>query len=158
MPDGDDEVHRLAVTLNDMLDRLDAGRARQRAFVADAAHELRSPIASLRTQLEVADRLDEPAPAADLLTDVTRLSRLVDDLLLLARADEGDPALRLDEAVDLTEVARDAAASQAGARVPVTAVGDRVRCGRSVTRCRCGGWSTTWSATRSGTRRPAYAS
>jgi len=69
-----------------MLDRLDAGRARQRAFVADAAHELRSPIASLRTQLEVADRLDEPAPAADLLTDVARLARLVDDLLLLARA------------------------------------------------------------------------
>jgi signal transduction histidine kinase len=123
VPDGDDEVHRLAVTLNDMLDRLDAGRARQRAFVADAAHELRSPIASLRTQLEVADRLDEPAPAADLLTDVTRLSRLVDDLLLLARADEGDPALRLDEAVDLTEVARDAATSHVGARVAVTADG-----------------------------------
>ncbi len=124
VPDGDDEVHRLAVTLNDMLDRLDAGRARQRAFVADAAHELRSPIASMRTQLEVADRLDEPAPAADLLTDVTRLSRLVDDLLLLARADEGDPALLLDEAVDIAEVAREAAASQAGARVLVTAEGD----------------------------------
>jgi signal transduction histidine kinase len=124
VPDGDDEVHRLAVTLNDMLDRLDAGRARQRAFVADAAHELRSPIASLRTQLEVADRLGEAAPAADLITDVSRLSRLVDDLLLLARADEGDPALRLDEAVDLTTIAHDAAASQAGARVPVTVDGN----------------------------------
>jgi signal transduction histidine kinase len=124
VPDGDDEVHRLAVTLNDMLDRLDAGRARQRAFVADAAHELRSPIASLRTQLEVADRLGEPPPAADLVTDVSRLSRLVDDLLLLARADEGDPALRLDEAVDLTSVAHDAAASQVAARVPVVVAGD----------------------------------
>jgi signal transduction histidine kinase len=124
VPEGDDEVHRLAVTLNDMLDRLDAGRARQRAFVADAAHELRSPIASLRTQLEVSDRLGEAAPAADLLTDVGRLSRLVDDLLLLARADEGDPALRLDEAVDLTSIAQDAAASQVGARIRVVVAGD----------------------------------
>lgn len=124
VPDGDDEVHRLSVTLNDMLDRLDAGRARQRAFVADAAHELRSPIASLRTQLEVSDRLGEPPPAGDLLTDVGRLSRLVDDLLLLARADEGDPALRLDEAVDLTSIAHDAAASRAGTRTPVAVAGD----------------------------------
>jgi signal transduction histidine kinase len=124
VPEGDDEVRRLAVTLNDMLDRLDAGRARQRAFVADAAHELRSPIASLRTQLEVADRLGEAPLAADLITDVSRLSRLVDDLLLLARADEGDPALRLDEAVDLSGTIRDAAASHVGARVPVIVAGD----------------------------------
>ena len=92
MPASRDEIHRLAVTLNGMLDRLDAARARQRAFVADAAHELRSPLASMRTQLEVAQRLadgtDWPALAADLLTDVERLSRLVDDLLLLARADD----------------------------------------------------------------------
>ncbi|MBA3524689.1 MAG: HAMP domain-containing protein, partial [Geodermatophilaceae bacterium] len=49
-----DEIHELAVTLNGMLARLDAARGRQRAFVADAAHELRSPLTSLRTQLEVA--------------------------------------------------------------------------------------------------------
>ncbi|MFY1632881.1 ATP-binding protein [Solwaraspora sp. WMMB335] len=96
VPDGRDEIHRLAVTLNDMLDRLEAGRARQRAFVADAAHELRSPLASLRTQIEVALRLGErtdwPTVAEDLLTDSQRLSRLVDDLLLLARAEqEPDP-------------------------------------------------------------------
>lgn len=119
VPDGDDEVHRLAVTLNDMLDRLDAARARQRAFVADAAHELRSPIASLRTQLEVADRLDEPPLAADLLADVVRLGRLTDDLLLLARADEGDPALRLVEAVDLAGLAVEVADAYANSRVPV---------------------------------------
>ncbi|MFV2084441.1 ATP-binding protein [Micromonospora sp. LOL_021] len=92
VPGGGDEIHRLAVTLNDMLDRLEAARARQRAFVADAAHELRSPLTSLRTQLEVAQRLgsrtDWPAVADDLLADSQRLSRLVDDLLLLARADQ----------------------------------------------------------------------
>jgi signal transduction histidine kinase len=89
-----DEIHRLAVTLNGMLGRLDAARARQRAFVADAAHELRSPLTTMRTELEVAQRLadstDWPALADDLLVDVHRLSRLVDDLLLLARADDAD--------------------------------------------------------------------
>src|SRR6266508_628574 len=86
-PASTDEIHRLAVTLNDMLDRLAAVRARQRAFVADAAHELRSPLANMRTELEGAQRLGEPAPTADLLADLNRLRRLVDDLLLLARAD-----------------------------------------------------------------------
>jgi signal transduction histidine kinase len=119
LPFGDDEVHRLAVTLNRMLDRLEAGRYRQRAFVADAAHELRSPIASLRTQLEVADHLGEPAPTADLAAEVARLSRLVDDLLLLARVDEGDPALRRREPVELVGVLGEAAAACAGARVEI---------------------------------------
>ena len=94
VPASGDEIHRLAVTLNGMLHRMDTARARQRAFVADAAHELRSPLTNMRTELEVAqrlaDRTDWPALADDLLTDVERLSRLVDDLLLLARADEGE--------------------------------------------------------------------
>lgn len=93
VPDSHDEVGRLAITLNDMLHRLDTARARQRAFVADAAHELRSPLTNMRTELEVAQRLpddtDWPALTDDLLADVQRLSRLVDDLLLLARADDG---------------------------------------------------------------------
>jgi signal transduction histidine kinase len=127
VPDGDDEVHRLAVTLNDMLGRLDAGRARQRAFVADAAHELRSPIASLRTQIEVAAHMNEPPLNDDLLTDIARLNRLVDDLLLLARADEGDPRLQSVEVVDLTAVARTAVDGYGQARVPVRlAAGDPV--------------------------------
>ncbi|ATO17774.1 two-component sensor histidine kinase [Micromonospora sp. WMMA2032] len=92
VPAGQDEIHRLAVTLNDMLDRLAASRDRQRAFVADAAHELRSPLTNMRTELEVARRLggdtDWPAVADDLLADTERLGRLVDDLLLLARLDE----------------------------------------------------------------------
>ncbi|MEU4620793.1 HAMP domain-containing sensor histidine kinase [Actinoplanes sp. NPDC023801] len=112
VPDSKDEVHRLAVTLNDMLHRLDAARARQRAFVADAAHELRSPLTNMRTELEVAQRLpddtDWPELADDLLADVQRLSRLVDDLLLLARSDEGLPAARVEE-IDLAQFVGEAA-------------------------------------------------
>jgi signal transduction histidine kinase len=111
VPSGEDEIHRLAVTLNSMLDRLDAGRARQREFVGDAAHELRSPLANLTTQLEVAqhlgDRADWPAVAEDLLADTRRMSRLVDDLLLLARADES--ARRHPVDVDMSAVLTDLA-------------------------------------------------
>ncbi|MFC3505344.1 sensor histidine kinase [Micromonospora krabiensis] len=96
VPASRDEVHRLAVTLNGMLDRLESARQRQRAFVADAAHELRSPVTNIRTELEVAqrlgDRTDWAAVTDNLLADTERLSRLVDDLLLLARLDESDAA------------------------------------------------------------------
>jgi signal transduction histidine kinase len=116
-----DEVHRLAVTLNDMLARLDRAGARQRAFVSDAAHELRSPVASARTQLEVAARVDAGTPVAalaeDVLADVDRLERLVDDLLLLARLDEA-PARRR-EPVDVGALAADVVSRYATARVPV---------------------------------------
>jgi len=124
VPDGHDEVHRLAVTLNGMLDRLEAARARQRAFVGDAAHELRSPLASLRTQLEVAERLDERVAPADLLADVARLDNLVSGLLVLARADEGDPRLRLRAPVELVSLLREVAAGHAGGRVPVEVSSD----------------------------------
>jgi signal transduction histidine kinase len=88
VPAARDQIRALAETLNTMLGRLEAARARQRDFAADAAHELRSPLTSMRTQLEVAQHLGEDtAPTPDLLADVARLSRIVDDLLLLARAD-----------------------------------------------------------------------
>ena len=120
VPEGKDELHRLAVTLNRMLDRLEAARSRQRAFVADAAHELRSPIASLRTQLDVAAHLGEAPAVADLSIEVDRLGRLVDDLLLLARADEHDPNLsRHREPVELYGLLGEAASAAAGGRVPV---------------------------------------
>ncbi len=120
----DDEVHRLALTLNDMLGRLDTASAQQRAFIADAAHELRSPLASLRTQLEVAqhlgDRADWPRTADGALVDVGRLSRLVDDLLMLARMDGAGSAQQLRRTpVDLAGIAAEVAATYAGARVPV---------------------------------------
>ncbi|MGC4876107.1 ATP-binding protein [Micromonospora sp. DT43] len=96
VPASADEIHRLAVTLNGMLDRLESARTRQRAFVSDAAHELRSPLTNIRTELEVAqrlaDRTDWTTVTVNLLADTERLSRLVDDLLLLARLDEMPPA------------------------------------------------------------------
>ncbi len=119
VPDGNDEIHKLAVTLNHLLDQQEAARARQRAFVADAAHEQRSPLANLRVQLEVAQHHGEQAAADDLIADVERLTRLVDDLLLLARAGASPAALAFTE-VDLGELAREVTAGYRAARVPVT--------------------------------------
>jgi signal transduction histidine kinase len=122
VPAAQDEIRRLAETLNEMLGRLDAAGARQRAFVSDAAHELRSPLASARTQLEVAAMVDAGTPAgalaADVLLDVERLGRLVDDLLLLARLDEAPRRPRAP--LDLHALASDVVARYAAARVPVT--------------------------------------
>lgn len=112
-----DEIHDLAVTLNGMLARLDVARRRQRAFVADAAHELRSPLASLRTQLEVAGAVDG-RDVDDLLAEVERMTRLVDDLLLLARVDDAVPRRRVP--VDLADLVHTAMPRYAGRRVPVT--------------------------------------
>ena len=90
-----------------MLERLERSSARQRSFVADAAHELRSPLTAIRTQLEVArahpQHADWPQVSTDALADVERLSRLVDDLLVLARLEDG--AVPPVEAVDLAHVA-----------------------------------------------------
>jgi len=121
VPESADEIRALALTLNDMLDRLAAARGRQRAFVADAAHELRSPLTSMRTQLEVAQHLGEGGElAADLLADVTRLSTLVEDLLLLARAgsDTSHPPVRA--SLDVRALLVATADRYAGARVPVS--------------------------------------
>lgn len=114
VPPAQDEVRRLAETLNGMLDRLESASSAQRAFVADAAHELRSPLSAIRTQLEVARRHPDAAPWEDtadaVLTDTDRLARLVDDLLLLARpGGDRDVSARRREPVDLTELARQVA-------------------------------------------------
>jgi signal transduction histidine kinase len=125
VPDAQDEIHSLALTLNGMLDRLDTSTGRQRRFVGDAAHELRSPIASLRLQLEVAQRLDQ-SPAMreltdDALLDVDRLTHLIDDLLALARSDErGGVNSRLP--VRLDELAAAIVNAYRDARIPVQLV------------------------------------
>ncbi|MFE9802906.1 sensor histidine kinase [Streptomyces goshikiensis] len=85
----------LARTINVTLDRVFAGVARQRLFIADASHELRSPIANLRTCLEASlahpDEVDWPTTVRDALTDIERLQHLTDDLLLLAQLDDAAP-------------------------------------------------------------------
>ncbi|MEV0400777.1 ATP-binding protein [Actinoallomurus sp. NPDC050550] len=124
VPEARDEVHDLAVTLNDMLHRLEQAEARQRALVSDTAHELRSPLASIRAQLEVAldhpDSQPWPETAAGALADTLRLSRLADDLLVLARLDEHGARTVAREPVDLSALARAAGERHPAGRVPVT--------------------------------------
>ncbi|AJE44125.1 sensor histidine kinase [Streptomyces nodosus] len=106
VPPADDALGRLARTLNDLLARLDTSARLQRQFVADAAHELRSPLSSLHTQLEVAVRhpgsADWQARGPALIEESERLSRLVDDLVRTARLD-ARPRMRKGP-VDLDEI------------------------------------------------------
>ena len=96
VPDGSDEIPRLAETLNEMLDRIDATSRLQRQFVSDASHELRSPLATLRQLAEVArdypERTAQDSLARDVLAEEARMEELVSALLILARIDDGVPA------------------------------------------------------------------
>jgi signal transduction histidine kinase len=127
-PPGDDEIARLARTMNRMLGRLDRASARQRRFIADASHELRSPVASIRQHAEVAlahpDRTSLAELAATVLAEDLRVQRLVEDLLLLARADEHTLQLRR-RPVDLDDLVFEEASrlrEATGLRVDTTAV------------------------------------
>ncbi|MDQ6794368.1 MAG: ATP-binding protein [Chloroflexota bacterium] len=113
-PPGDDEIGRLAATMNSMLARLEDATTRNRRFLADASHELRSPMAGIRSQLEVnlahPDGADWQATEREVLDETLHMQRLVDDLLTLATLDEpATPArhtlLDLDDVV-LGEVRR----------------------------------------------------
>ena len=140
-----DEIARLAHTMNAMLDRISGSAERQRRFVADAAHELRSPLARIRAEMEV----DAAHPgSADLavthrsvLTEAITLQRLVDDLLLLARGDAGAFDVERAGPVDLDDVVERAAVVRrrdAGPRidtrgvVPVQVRGDAPQLRRAV--------------------------
>ncbi len=96
-PPGADEIARLAGTMNRMLDRLEGSQAQQRRFVSDASHELRSPVAAIRQYAEVATAHPDSISSADLasavLAENRRVQRLIEDLLLLARADEAGLSL-----------------------------------------------------------------
>ncbi|WP_068797422.1 sensor histidine kinase [Pseudonocardia sp. HH130630-07] len=136
-PAARDEVGRLARTMNQMLGRLESSQATQRRFVADASHELRSPLATVSTGLELLgagmgkDSADR-ATVETLRGETSRLTGLVEGLLFLARADERGIAPRREE-VDLDEIAdaeraRPAGASAVVVRVvtePARVVGDR---------------------------------
>jgi signal transduction histidine kinase len=106
-PASEDEIARLARTMNAMLDRLETSSERQHRFVADASHELRSPLASTRAQLEVAVAHPEtarwPTTASVLLEENQRMERLVADLLFLARQDGSKPEPRV-EPVDVDDL------------------------------------------------------
>ena len=106
-PRSHDEVAALATTMNEMLDRLESAAADQRRFVADASHELRSPLTMLQATFELAVTHPEEASwdtvAPDVLDETRRLQDMVDDLLALARAEQGVPRA-LEEDVDLDEL------------------------------------------------------
>lgn len=107
VPDTRDEIARLAVTMNEMLDRLQSAQDSQRRFVSDASHELRSPLATLTLGLDVAG----PAPTGDswgelramMQTEAARMRLLVADLLLLAKADDKGLGLERED-VDLDDI------------------------------------------------------
>ena len=99
VPEARDEIGALGRTLNEMLDRLESGYARERRLVSDASHELRTPLTTMRAELELALRgerdVDElRAAIASAHEETRRMSSLADDLLVLARADQGRLPLR----------------------------------------------------------------
>jgi heavy metal sensor kinase len=102
LPRAEDEIHRLGQTLNEMLGRLEAGIARERRFVAAASHELRTPLALLKAELELAlrrprTREELEHAVASTAEEVDRLARLAEDLLVLARLEDGRLPLRRSE-------------------------------------------------------------
>jgi two-component system OmpR family sensor kinase len=140
VPRAHDEIARLGTTLNEMLDRLEAGLKRERSFVADASHELRTPLSLVRAEVELA--LDMPRGVPELQAalrsigeEADRLSQLADDLLLLARLDEGQMSLRT-EMVHAATLLGDLAerfrrrAGDDGRRIAVQAADVVVRCDR----------------------------
>jgi signal transduction histidine kinase len=106
-PAADDEIGRLASTMNAMLGRLEEAQLRQRRFVSDASHELRTPIATIRQHAEVAlahpDRSSLHGLASTVLAEDLRIQHLVSDLLLLAATDERN-APRRERPVDLDDL------------------------------------------------------
>ncbi len=141
VPDSGDEIARLAATMNDMLSRLAEGQRTQRRFVADASHELRSPLATLAASIEFAATdpsgrtWSQMAPV--LVAEVARMGRLVSDLLLLASVDEhavtstwGD--VDLDDLLDdeLRRLRARPTLSVTADVVPLRVTGDRARMGQ----------------------------
>lgn len=139
-PGGADEIARLARTVNDTLDRLERADTRQRQFTADASHELRNPLAAVRSRLEVALAMDRPdrESVEAALADTERLQRIAADLLLLARLDGGPGPRR--EPVDLALLAAEDVARRSCPRValrlvapaPVPTAGDPARLERAL--------------------------
>lgn len=132
VPPGEDEIARLARTMNGMLGRVEQSVQAQRRFVGDASHELRSPLATIRAAHDVAalhpEVTDWETTSREVIGELDRLDRLVADLLLLARGDENEFRLSFGD-VDLDDVVRAEAARlrQLGVRVTYSAPPTRVR-------------------------------
>ncbi len=107
-PPTHDEINRLAATMNTMLERLDTSNEKQRRLVADTSHELRSPLAAIRAQLEVDGSYPDPARWAmtrtEVLAETIRLQQLIEDLLLLAQPGSTDTTGDLKPLLDLDDV------------------------------------------------------
>ena len=158
VPRSRDEISRLALTLNDMLERLEASFEHERRFVSDASHELRTPLALLRAELELALRRPRSAEELELALrsaaeETERLSRLAEDLLLIARADQGALPIRreLVPATDVLTTVAERFAVRARSHVAGGACrGTTTRCStptRSASSRRSGTSSTTRSRT-----------
>lgn len=141
VPVAKDEIERLAVTMNRMLGRLEHAMTRQREFVGDASHELKTPLATMRASLDVSERSGAVSEDARrvMSEEVDRMTTLVSDLLTLAKADEGLGARHVE--VDLDDVAAGEAAGCARFRPeisvrlegePVRVFGDPVLLARAV--------------------------
>lgn len=130
----DDELRRLAETLNAMLDRLETAIERERRFVDDASHELRTPLALHKTALELALRYESDDPGlreavASSIEDVDRLTQLAEDLLVVARSEAGELAInrervRVRPLLESVATRFEARAGEAGRRIEVAAPAD----------------------------------
>ena len=148
-PPGDDEIARLAVTMNAMLERLERSVSRQQRFVADASHELRTPLTRMRAELEVDDNdpanADPAATRRSQLDEIVGLQQMLEDLLILARSDAGTPTGRPGRSISTTSCwkncdrghQRPSPSTRPGCRPPRS----------SATPGSCAGWCATWSTT-----------
>jgi signal transduction histidine kinase len=143
VPSSRDEIAALAVTMNEMLSRIEAGHRTQQRFLGDASHELRSPLATIISGLEAAEAhpelLDADLAINTLLPEAQRMRLLIEDLLLLARADEQSLILRKDQVLlgDLAEVEVNRAPRDAGCTIhtdisAVCFIGDPVAVSRVI--------------------------
>ena len=143
VPNSRDEIAALAVTMNEMLSRIEAGHRAQQRFLGDASHELRSPLTTIISGLEAAEvhpeLLDAELAINILLPEAQRMALLIEDLLLLARADEQSLVLRKEQVLvgDLVEVEVNRARRDAGCTIhtdisSVSVIGDPVAVSRVI--------------------------
>jgi signal transduction histidine kinase len=141
VPEKRDEISALALTMNEMLARIEAGHSAQQRFVGDASHELRSPLTTIISALEVAvahpELLNGELAKTTLIPEAHRMQALVDDLLLLARADERGLTMAHEDvdmddlaAVEAERLSRDTPLDVRTDVTPTRIVGDSVRLSR----------------------------